>query len=414
MTTVMLWMFACTSGGEKVGETDDNVELPTRTGSGTNPLVDADGDGFPADTDCNDHDDTVFPGADELWYDGIDQACNGGSDYDQDGDGVDHPEDCNDQDALVFPDAVEVWYDGTDQDCSTGSDFDQDGDGYDVDVDCEDQRPAAYPGAEEVWYDGIDGNCDELSDYDADGDGDDLEGFGGTDCDDADPAVSGLDTDGDGSSACAGDCAGDDPSTYPGAVDDSCDGIDQDCAGGDHTCGAVYVESLENFDWIEPGAMDLLLGLVDLTDVGIEVVEIDPVTEVLSTVVALAPSGFPFEPNCTAAVAAPSDYSHAPTFQIGPTPFKLDISGVFVDVEDFMLRGTVASDASELSDIVLTGLVDTRPLAALLGDVCELVALFGDDCVPCADGEVVCILGEATLAHMPVESGADIDSVCGL
>jgi Putative metal-binding motif len=44
---------------------------------------------------------------------------------------VDRAGDCDDGDAGAFPGAPEVWYDGTDQDCAGGSDYDQDADGHD-------------------------------------------------------------------------------------------------------------------------------------------------------------------------------------------------------------------------------------------------------------------------------------------
>ena len=48
--------------------------------------------------DCNDSTAGVHPGAVEVYYDGIDQDCDGNDD-DWDGDGVPYPDDCDDQDA---------------------------------------------------------------------------------------------------------------------------------------------------------------------------------------------------------------------------------------------------------------------------------------------------------------------------
>ena len=90
--------------------------------------IDDDGDGYTENRgDCNDASAAVYPGAEEICGDGIDQDCNGAdmvcpvspNDIDDDGDGyTENRGDCNDDSAAVYPGAEEICGDGVDQDCN--------------------------------------------------------------------------------------------------------------------------------------------------------------------------------------------------------------------------------------------------------------------------------------------------------
>jgi len=76
---------------------------------------------------------------------------------------VEEGTDCDDTNPGVYPGATEIWYDGVDGDCAGDDDYDRDGDGFKGGpdgVDCDDTEPTAYPSAEEVCGDGIDNDCD--------------------------------------------------------------------------------------------------------------------------------------------------------------------------------------------------------------------------------------------------------------
>jgi hypothetical protein len=222
--------------------------------------------------DCDDADDTVYPGADEVIADGIDQDCDSvdatGCYLDLDGDGVGGPfvvaspdptcstagltavgGDCADTQSAVYPGAPELYGDGVDQDCD-GADtvvcyLDEDGDGWggvdtelevdgdcgdadqaEVTGDCDDTDAGRSPGLVEVLSDGIDQDCDG---YDLLGCYEDLDGdgFGSTN----------FVYDGDGicdepgRTDTPGDCSDTDGTAYPGAFELVGDGVDQDCDG---------------------------------------------------------------------------------------------------------------------------------------------------------------------------------------
>ena len=129
--------------------------------------------------DCDDGDNSVYPGAPEVHYDGVDSNCDNLSDYDADLDGFDAKAwggpDCADNDDQVHPDMIDTWYDGVDSDCDNHSDFDADDDGVASDqyggTDCDDTDPSINPSKPEL-LDGIDQDCDILVDEDYFVDGD--------------------------------------------------------------------------------------------------------------------------------------------------------------------------------------------------------------------------------------------------
>ncbi|HHO52734.1 MAG TPA: hypothetical protein ENK18_18130 [Deltaproteobacteria bacterium] len=278
----------------------------------TTYYLDGDGDGFGglaeglcSDTappgyveiggDCNDANDTTFPGASDPCGDGIDQDCNGGDGddttlltwhADADGDGFGDPEqisldcndlsgsgftdsanatDCNDGNPAIHPGAIEAC-NGLDDDCSGIIDdvppgsiwyLDQDLDGYGDDAgssqgscpsdggpwidrggDCAPLDPDRHPGANEIC-DGLDNDCDGAADADDDDAiglieswrDDDRDGFGACPDEDCAPELLCPDDLGDGWALNALDCNDQSPEQHPSAAEIPGNDIDEDCDG---------------------------------------------------------------------------------------------------------------------------------------------------------------------------------------
>ncbi len=236
---------------------DNNCNNMTDEGVGATYYRDQDGDGYgnPAmglqacsppqgyvsnNSDCNDGSPLEKPG--QVWYKDSDNdgyaatgaatitQCQRPGGYKAQSELTATAGDCNDNNGAIHPGASEVC-DGVDNNCNNAIDEgvlgtyyrDQDEDGFGDpavsqqscspppgyvtdNTDCNDNNASEKPG--QVWY------------LDSDGDGYGDSGVSQVSC-----------TQPEGYAPAGGDCNDDNPDIHPNAIDDVCNGIDEDCSG---------------------------------------------------------------------------------------------------------------------------------------------------------------------------------------
>ncbi len=107
----------------------------------------------------------------------------------------------------------------------------------------------------------------------------------------------------------------------------------------------------------------------------------------------------------------PTPFSANPAFLVGPLDAALVAGSTSVPLYDLAFGGSFNPDGSEIAQLEVSALIDSRPISSSQGiDVCAALPSFGDECVACPDGEVACIALDVSDASAPWQTDLTVDA----
>lgn len=176
--------------------------------------------------------------------------------------------------------------------------------------------------------------------------------------------------------------------------------------------GRAYVLNLASGRFVEPeGVGDILQSYLE-TDVlmGVESAQNGKIQMIGA--IGLDGANPPAQDTCNPTIPFPeADFAGNPYFQAGPATTTIVVEDYEITIDDLLIAGSFAPDGSYIAGAVLSGVIDTRPLAPLLDDtctadgedadgdgvadcqaaICDLAVTIGVSCEPCTDAKNYCL-----------------------
>ena len=178
--------------------------------------------------------------------------------------------------------------------------------------------------------------------------------------------------------------------------------------------GRAYALDLnaESVRFVQPEGVGDLLGDYLTTDVLMGVESADASSIQMIGAIGIEGASPAAQDTCNPTIPFPqADFTENPYFQAGPATTTINVEDYEITINDLLIAGAFAPDGSYISGAVLSGSIDTRPLAVLLDDtctdegedangdgvadcraaICDLAVTIGVACETCTDGKDYCL-----------------------
>jgi len=189
----------------------------------------------------------------------------------------------------------------------------------------------------------------------------------------------------------------------------------------DGLIGRTYSFDLAAARIVSPEGMNLVLSSVPQQPLLIGVLAIDGDTLDLIEGASVADGDVQAQDYCLATTDLPgADFAASPYFRLEADSATVSVGGAPVTVTGMVITGTFGADGTYLAGGTLSGLLDTRNMGVLVGDVgnpsaaCDLMVQAGIRCGDCPDGGRYCLDLVADQILAPELPGFTMASVAGV